>query len=90
MSQVARALADIAAFLEFSGDDVLDPDAAVKTMKQIEHDLSLLGEEDYAALASVCTYLASEARVAGPRSNENVEFYETFLEKFGVTTAMNR
>ena len=89
MRHVARALVSTAAFLELSGDDVLDPDSAVKAMEQIAHDLSALDTAEYSVLAGVCSELADEARSAGPAFRSHVEFCESFMENFGARVAGN-
>ena len=37
--QLARAIADVALFLEMSGDEIVDPDAAIGAMEQLAHNL---------------------------------------------------
>lgn len=49
MKAIATALLNLAAFIELSGDDVIDPDSAVKALEQLSADLgeAEAGEKEY-------------------------------------------
>lgn len=60
-----RAVLDSLVFLEDSGDDIVDPDSAVRAMENIGHSLLTLSEPDRAELVSMINQLAV-AEKAGP------------------------
>ena len=43
---LAKVIADVAVFLEFTDADLLDPDTAVDAMEQMASELQLMGLED--------------------------------------------
>ena len=49
------------AFLEHGGDDVIDPDAAVRAMENMAHPLMSLPESDRAALVAMIQQVAAAA-----------------------------
>lgn len=57
--QTARAMANMAIFLEFSSADVLNEDAAVQMMEQLASDLQALAGNDRRALAAALQAIAS-------------------------------
>ena len=57
--QLAKALIEIAAFLEFSDDETLAPDAAVAAMEQLAANLQSAEEATRAALAKQMRALAA-------------------------------
>ena len=83
MEHIVRALLDAAAFLEFSPDDIVDPDAAVKAMEDIAASLREATPDEVAAIARVCE---SEATRRGrtPGYEETAEFFANFVDDFGV------
>jgi hypothetical protein len=61
-----RLVADNIAFLELSGDDVVDPDAAVREVEAIVHRLRGLSDDEREQFISfVEDVLATEARASG-------------------------
>ena len=58
--QLARALVDLALFMEMSGDDVVDPDAAVSALEQLAYNLQLTSIEVRRELAAHFASLAPE------------------------------
>ena len=54
----ARAVADLAVFVETSDDDVLDPDAGVRLLESVAHGLQTLSDSDAAALADSLRQIA--------------------------------
>ena len=83
MKNIARALLSSAAFLELSGDDVLDPDAAVRAMEQIAYDLKHATAAEVELLRQVSAEMAETESKAG--FSDSAEFFASFLETFGVT-----
>ncbi|MBN8501853.1 MAG: hypothetical protein J0M19_11945 [Sphingomonadales bacterium] len=55
---IARAIANIAIFLEFSSDAVINEDASVEAMEQLAADLQSLNERERANLAASLKALA--------------------------------
>jgi hypothetical protein len=54
MDTIARALVNAAAFLEFSPDDIVDPDSAVKAMEDIAFALRNANAEEIEASSTRC------------------------------------
>jgi hypothetical protein len=84
MRTLAKALIETAAFLEFSNDDAVDPDDAVRELEGIAHTLRSASPEEIAAIREALREMvdASEtesARIAARR------FSDAFLESMGVT-----
>jgi len=59
-TSVARAVANIAIFLEFSGEELLDADAAVGVMEQLAADLQSLDGYAQRQLSTAISLIASE------------------------------
>jgi hypothetical protein len=83
MDKLARALVNAAAFLELSGDDVVDPDSAVAAMEDIVAALAGASPEEVAALKSAAS-AEREARAKRGADEDTLDFFENFLENFGV------
>ncbi|KAB0657123.1 hypothetical protein [Burkholderia diffusa] len=43
---LVKAIIDVAVFLEFSGEGVLDPDASIEAMEQLVEELRCMPEHD--------------------------------------------
>jgi hypothetical protein len=83
MDHIARALVNVAAFLEFSPDDILDLDSAVKAMEDIAAELGRASNEEREALARVCAK-ERDIRARTPGYEATAEFFANFIEDFGV------
>jgi hypothetical protein len=87
MKALARSLIQAALFLELSGDDVVDPDSAVRALESIAHELADAGEAERLALREVLDELIREEqdRLGGsaPRP-EVIQFYRSFMENLGL------
>jgi hypothetical protein len=57
---LVRAIANIAVFLEFTSEDLLDPDAAVEAMEQLATELQLLDSTDRVSVAHQLKSLSAE------------------------------
>ncbi|WP_455922159.1 hypothetical protein [Pseudomonas putida] len=75
---VARAIVELAIFLEFSGDAVLNPDAAMQSLEQLASTLQLMDSE---SKSSLCSQFKS---VAIEYSDEHAEFVESLGEALGL------
>jgi hypothetical protein len=87
MKALARSVIKATLFLEASGDDVVDPDAAVRALEGIAHELASTSEAERLALREVLDELI-RAEQAGPSDSapraEAVAFYRSFMENFGL------
>jgi hypothetical protein len=85
MKALAEALVESAAFIELSGDDVIDPDSAVQALESIAHSLSAASEEEKNALLDYCRKKA--AALAGVKNESDVKRRDFYLE-FGVNIGL--
>lgn len=58
--KLAKIVADLAIFLEFTSEDLLDPDLAVEAMEQVAAELQLLDAEDKKNLSTIFIDLSHE------------------------------
>lgn len=79
MRSLANAILDLAAFLELSGDDVLDPDAAVNAMESLAFALKSATPEEIAAIHS-----SIREQLASSPSPERAKFLRSFVENVGL------
>ena len=85
MKSLAEALVESAAFIELSGDEVIDPDSAVQALESIAHSLGAASEEEKNALLEYCRKKA--AALAGAKNEPDVkrrDFYLEFGENIGL------
>ncbi|MBF7145010.1 MULTISPECIES: hypothetical protein [Pseudomonas] len=75
---VARAIVELAIFLEFSGDDALNPDAAMQGLEQLASRLQMM---DLKSKSSLCSQFKS---IALEYSDEQAEFVESLGEALGL------
>lgn len=75
---IARAIVELAIFLEFSGDDVLNPDAAIQGLEQLASTLQMM---DLKSKSSLCSQFK---RIAIEYSDEQAEFVESLGEALGL------
>ncbi len=83
MKAIARALIHATAFLALAGDDVVDPDAAVRALEDIGHFLHGCTSEEIAILRTVVTEERAQAAQFYTRQ-EVLAFYDSFLSNFGL------
>ena len=76
--KLAKIVADLAIFLEFTSEELLDPDAAVEAMEQIAAELQLLGDEERNNLAKIFIDLSNGYQ--GDKS----EYVRDFPESLGL------
>jgi len=73
MDQIATALINLAAFVELSEDDVIDPDDAVRALEGVAADLHGISAEEVSAIrAAIERLLPSESDIQ--RRNFLAEF----------------
>ena len=86
MKSLAQALVEAVAFLELSGDAVVDPDSAVQAMESISHSLRNASEEEKHALLDYCHNQAEKLLGArGDNDQKRRDFYQQFAEAMGLT-----
>jgi hypothetical protein len=75
MKSLCQAIIWTACFLEFSEDNVIDPDSAIKALEDIEATLQAATREEKEAFASACNEEADRlAKEAGPEYSQAAEF----------------
>jgi hypothetical protein len=83
MRTLAKALIETAAFLEFSSDDSVNPDDAVRELEGIAHTLHSASPEEVVAIREALREMvdASQTDVAREAARK---FSDAFLESMGV------
>lgn len=82
MKTLAKALIEIAAFVELSGDDVIDPDLAVRALESMANTLHSASPEELVAIRAALSEMIAMER-AGWARKDVLRFYERFLEDSG-------
>ena len=77
-----RAVVDAAIFVAMSGDDVVDPDAAVAYLEQLSATLKDLAPEDRRHLVEVITNMESADRRAG--LTDRADFLSALADNLGL------
>lgn len=75
---VARAIVEFAVFFEFSGEDVLSPDAAIQALEQLASTLQVA---DSGAKSSLCSHFKN---IATEYSGEQAEFVASLGDSLGL------
>jgi hypothetical protein len=82
MKSLAEALVDLAAFLELSGDEVVELEASVRALESLAHRLQHATAEEKEAVLEVCR---ARANALPPHASaEEKKFYLNFGEHFGI------
>ncbi len=87
MIALARSVIEAARFLELSSDELFDPDAAIEALEGIAYELGRIDEAERAALREALDEMIGEElarRDGSPPRPEVIEFYESFMENFGL------
>jgi hypothetical protein len=85
MKSLAKAIVESAAFLELSGDEVIDPDSAVQAIESISHSLQSASDQEKRALLDYCRDQASKLGDArSPQEEKRRDFYCGFGEALGL------
>jgi hypothetical protein len=74
---------DCLAFLELSGDDVVNPDSAITQIESISSSLHELNPEDMRVFVQFCRRKAEKCRSEGI-DLEKAEFFERLPEELGL------
>lgn len=75
---LARAIANVAIFLEFSNEGLINEDASVEAMEQLAADLQAMDGSARAALSRALK------EIAGSYDGESAEFVAELPESFGI------
>lgn len=86
MKNLARALVRAVAFLELSPDELVNTDAAIDAMDAVSDLLANCSDEERTALEEVLMEELNTA-TAADAPDEVLDFYEHFLEDFGLEEA---
>jgi hypothetical protein len=81
--QLMKVMIELIVFLGLSGDDVVNPDAAVAQLEAIANDLRALGPNDKTALVRFINEYADELSAAGD-SSERAEFIREIPSSIGL------
>jgi hypothetical protein len=58
--KLVKVVADLAVFLEFTNEELLDPDLAVEALEQMASELQLMDEQDRNDLANTFRSMSKE------------------------------
>ena len=87
MNSLAKAIVESAAFLEFSGDEVIDPDSAVQALESMSHSLCSASEAEKRAVLEYCRQELSRLSAAETPQNQKLhDFYQGFGEAMGLSS----
>lgn len=75
---IARAIVETAVFLEYSGDDAINPDAAVQMLEQLAATLQVT---DSATKLALCMLFKE---ISADYSDDQAEFVENLGEVLGL------
>jgi citrate lyase beta subunit len=78
-----KSIVESAAFLSLSGDDAVQPDAAVAQLEQLAATLKEMSQEDRQTFVRYINDLAQQERRAG-KDKERIAFLETLPENLGI------
>jgi hypothetical protein len=73
-----KAIIDIAIFLEFSSEDIIDPDAAVQMMENIAYELQLMNDTYKKLFIQILDELSEEY------TGKQKDFIRNLANNFGL------
>ncbi|MGP8433999.1 hypothetical protein ACT2FY_06875 [Paraburkholderia fungorum] len=76
---LVKAVVDMAVFLEFTDEDVLDPDASMAALEQLANELQGMSDAEKTAVVGCINDLA-------PSYGERAEFVAALPEHLGITS----
>lgn len=76
--KLVKVIADLAVFLEFTNEDLLDPDLAVEALEQMASELQLMDVQDRNDLANIFRSISKE--YTGDKS----EYVRELPESLGI------
>jgi hypothetical protein len=87
MTAMARSVIAAVAFFELSGDDVVDPDSAVRAMENIAHELQGVNAAERSVLREALGALVVEEQSAAAPRQAVIALYKDFMEHCGLEEA---
>jgi hypothetical protein len=86
MKSLAKAVVEAAAFLELTGDDVVNPDSAVQALESVRDAPRGATGEEKQAILDYCRDQASLLKAArSEQEQRRRDFYSGFGEAIGLT-----
>ncbi len=79
MEKTTKALLVAMSYFELWNDDVIDPDTAVNALESISAEFQDATPEEIKTITKVASELAESAT-----NEDEKEFYENFVESFGL------
>jgi hypothetical protein len=76
--QLVKVIADFAIFLEFTDQELLNPDEAVAALERAAVELKLLSDEERKRICTILTELSSEYK------DGKAEFVKSLPESLGL------
>ena len=86
MKTLAKAIVQALAFLEFADDEKVNSDAAIDLMDSIGETLQGASDEEREALREIVMAAYNDRNAAGA-PEEEIDFYEHFMQDFGLDEA---
>jgi hypothetical protein len=83
MKALARAVINVAAYLELADESQVDPELALQALEEIAYNLSYASEEEKQSIAEALTDMKAAELESGTRP-EMLEFLENFPVSFGL------
>ena len=85
MKSLAKSILNLAAFLELSSDDVINPDSAVKALEQLASDLkgATTGEIEYLK-AAIRQEIVEIGEDRTPEQQDRIDFFLDIMDNFGL------
>ncbi len=85
MKTFAKAILNLAAFIELSPDDQIDPDSAVKALEQLSLDLSSASKAELSYLKAVIIQESMETHEERTSEQQDrITFFLDFIENMGI------
>ncbi|RCS56428.1 hypothetical protein [Parvibium lacunae] len=76
---LAKAIADIAIFLEFTNEKLLDQDTSIEAMEQLAMELQLMEDDDRRSFGLLLKKLSAEYK-----DSRKAQFVENLPESLGL------
>ena len=89
MKSLARTIINLAAFLELSSEDEIDPDSAVKALEQMMTDINSATDGEKEILKTLMRQdIIEYGESRTTEQSERVEFYLNFIEQISENDSM--
>ena len=88
MKNLCQAIIWVSCFLELSGDDVIDPDSAIKALEDLAATMQGATDEEKANFRQACATEAEGLETqGGPEYSETIEFIRSIPDAMGILEA---